>query len=414
MAQDVTLVHDGPTLTIDFRTPQGEQISTLFKWAPLGFTFDKQMPIIIDHVNAFSVAEDLGVHIDWEVTHVAGVELQGMEFVNAFHLLQDKCRKLKRRPKQAMGALNVGMPSVQGSMKSMGTSMRLFAEPAQCMIIMDWDDTIFPTSYFIDDWKLTLQDYDQELILNKEQQHDLEVWRDSLSKFLRQAISLSDYCVVVTSAQTGWVDTCIARLAPGLASLFGSGNKKIHVTYASEYLHGPSTEIAHTQSKFDAMKDEASKFYSRYKGQTWKNIVSLGDMQYEQQAAKHLALERAGTGRERLRTKTIVLPTHPSISEISLRLQFERIMLVVYVKFDGDFDVDTKNPPNGDPIAALAQAIELPALKELGFPLHAWGRADLPATDNEIDDAITSLHRLINGEMSLGGFHTYEAIHEHD
>lgn len=32
-----------------------------------------------------------------------------------------------------------------------------------------------------------------------------------------------------------------------------------------------------TLAKYNAMKQEATAFYARYPGQSWKNIVSIGD-----------------------------------------------------------------------------------------------------------------------------------------
>ena len=74
------------------------------------------------------------------------------------------------------------------------------------------------------------------------------------------------------------------------------------------------------------MKEETASFYSAYSGQTWKNVLSIGDMEYERDAVNELTFRRKKPFKksEHIRTKTIVLPTGPSISEITNRLKISR------------------------------------------------------------------------------------------
>lgn len=144
------------------------------------------------------------------------------------------------------------------------------------------------------------------------------------------------------------------------------------------------------------MKQEASSFYSRYPEQTWKNVLSLGDMKYEHDAVQAIALGRSAPSRERLRTKAILLPRGPSLSELTLRLRFSRLMLPAYVSFNGNIDLDLTAAR--DPLEAIGRALKMPQLGELPFPRHAWGRSPSPsgeAAAEALNDVALTVHETL-------------------
>ena len=122
-----------------------------------------------------------------------------------------------------------------------------------------------------------------------------------------------------------------------------------------------------TQAKLTAMKKEAAQFYSQYPGQTWKNIISLGDMCYEHEAVKTLQATRVPTeSRERLRTKSFVLFPEPSLPALTLQLRIWTLLLPLCARFDGDVDLDLARCHN--PFEDLAAAFNLPQLSRLQLP----------------------------------------------
>jgi hypothetical protein len=142
----------------------------------------------------------------------------------------------------------------------------------------------------------------------------------------------------------------------------------------SESSDDPEEARRLTAEKHAAMQTEASSFYSRYPGQTWKNILSIGDMSYEHDAVHELSAGRKTVGpfRERLRTKAMLVPQGPSVGELSLRLEFLRLMLPAYVCFDGNVSLDLR--ATAEPLQALAMQLEMPQLAGLAIPLNlAWG-----------------------------------------
>ncbi|CAE8687037.1 unnamed protein product [Polarella glacialis] len=155
----------------------------------------------------------------------------------------------------------------------------------------------------------------------------------------------SGHCVIVTNSRRHWVETCVSTFAPNCKKFFakpgGGGGGPIKVVYAMEVLDemrrkrmlksngwdGAVTsqdpalvsqrEMAdeYTRAKFHAMHREVTAFYRRYKGQSWKNIISLGDMNSEHQAMQDMGMRRqAGKGsHEQLRVKSLLLPERAAL-----------------------------------------------------------------------------------------------------
>lgn len=164
----------------------------------------------------------------------------------------------------------------------------------------------------------------------------------------------------------------------------------------SQDYEDPESKDILTKAKRIAMKKEAGKFYSRYPGQTWKNIFSIGDMHYERDALQEVTFTRVSPPREDIRTKVIVVPTKPTLKELTLRLRFGEILLPAYVHHDGDIDLDLPALP--DPLQAIASALDIPQLGSLQFPRFAWGAGPDP-TEEEIRTALEELSTTVQEEM---------------
>lgn len=194
---------------------------------------------------------------------------------------------------------------------------------------------------------------------------------------------MSEHCVILTNSRRPWVSDCVARFAPNLEATFN--RQDIKIIYARETLqrqrrgsnafNGQTrglpvkhvhAEVQHqeleetlTKAKLVSMQQQAMEMYSQYPGQTWKNILSIGDSKYERDAAWEMAFQRKAPKREQLRMKTIVTPLCPSIQDLTYHLGFARFLCLAYVKFDGDFDIDMNTP---DPLHAVAKTLGMPEL----------------------------------------------------
>jgi hypothetical protein len=282
----------------------------------------------------------------------------------------------------------------------------------QTIIFYDWDETLFPTETILRDWGLEVP-RKSERMLTAAQENDLKAWRKSLREVLEKARSLSSNVCIVTNATRPWVDDSVKEFAPELIDFINTFTK----VYAREHLrntrsllyrrltqvnparHGsePSdleVQSALTLAKYFAMKDVASKAYSQYEHQTWKNILSFGDSAYECDALRDVAFRRVPPKHkdERLRAKCLLLPTCPSVSELALRLRFHREVLQAYVEFDGDFDLDLTAA--NDPLSEIGKALSMPELASLPWLSHAWGIERAPQ-EKDAEFAIAAVKAIV-------------------
>jgi len=302
------------------------------------------------------------------------------QVTSSFHSRQDEVGPLVDFGRQVSDHSNGGT--------SLASSSQQYADPGQTLIFLDWDDTLFPTTEIFHNYRVPRKPKDWDCALPADLERKLEPWREAVQQYLSVACSLSDCCTIVTSSTSPWVDCCIKRFAPNLSALFNRERGGPRVIYAERFssrrnakmdsfgepLERHTCEL--TAGKLAAMRREAERFYSSYPQQTWKNILSLGDMKYEHDALYELALSRQTIERECLRTKAIILPGSASLSELTLRLQFSRLMLPAYVRYNGNIDLDLRSAP--DPLQAIAESLDMPQLGDLPFPRHAWGRTPVP------------------------------------
>jgi len=332
---------------------------------------------------------------------------------------------------------------------SVASSGNLYSDPSQVLIFLDWDDTLFPSTELFHRRELPEWGY----LLPEDVDRDLEPWREALHEYLFAACSLSERLVIVTNSKRPWVDACIQRCVPRLRPLFQRRLGGPTVVYADEamraarnkaqasaktasrggalgalgcclagvsaLIHSLFEEVHNgaedleselseeelkeeaTEGKRLAMEMAADEFYSRYPGQTWKNIISLGDMRYEYDAVQELSSRRVAQPRERLRTKAVLLPGGPSLRELTSQLQLLRLLLPALVRFNGDVDLDLRSA--ADPLQAIAEAMHMPQLGAVGFPLHAWGREAEPEDDEDIlralDEVAIVVHEALEQDI---------------
>lgn len=298
------------------------------------------------------------------------------------------------------------------------TSWNQYAEPMQTLIFFDWDDTLFPTTELLDRWGLKVTPGQKEAIneeaLCPEARAWLGTWRQSVQRLLSVACEASAQCTLVTNSKRPWVEDCIEQFVPSLKPLFSRENGP-KVVYAREILqehrkkrkirpavnavpakhtlpdvlgHAAKVREEMTSAKFVAMMSVATQFYKSYEGQSWKNIISFGDMPYEHEAAQELGLRRRTANPERLRVKSVLLPLEPKVSELSIRLEFLRMILPVFVNFNADLEVDLQN--SIDPLWTMSKALCMPELHEANFLEHAWGEGPEPSED-DVQEALASL-----------------------
>lgn len=253
-----------------------------------------------------------------------------------------------------------------------------FANPEETLLFLDFDDTLFPTTAIFDRWGVPTSEVfaKHPTALPAKLEDELSVWRTAVVEHIATALSLSDGCVIVTNARRPWVEKCIDRFVPELNEFVGTEPGKCKVVYGDEvklgakYRRAPigaalrsaqpsqSERIMHlTKAKRHAMSQEAKQFYSSYRAQTWKNILSFGDMSYEHDAVQEMTFQRKGPSHEVLRTKAVIVRTHESIEHFAQQLQANTRLLPAYVHYNGDLDLDLAEAV--EPVAAIATALQV-------------------------------------------------------
>lgn len=144
-----------------------------------------------------------------------------------------------------------------------------------------------------------------------------------------------------------------------------------------------------TEGKRTAMRLEATDFYSRYRGQSWKNVISVGDARYERDALLEMAEERRTSERGELRAKALTVPPKQSLQEMTFSLQLTRTLLPALVRYDGSLD---EVMASERPLDALAEALDLPELAELASP-----SLEDPA---QVEAYIAEVAELLQGAMA--------------
>ncbi len=102
----------------------------------------------------------------------------------------------------------------------------------------------------------------------------------------------------------------------------------------------------YTRKKQRAMMQVLRRFYGQ---RSWKNVVSIGDGEYEEQALTNIGFERTNavsskTGQPKeLRVKTVKLVGRPDVSQLRDQLQVLQAWLPRIISWRCDFSVDFGN-----------------------------------------------------------------------
>lgn len=254
-----------------------------------------------------------------------------------------------------------------------------FADRAQTVIIFDWDDTLFPTCLVKGVLRLDPRlPMDQQGPLAERLPAD-ELVRLQLCE--RHAVALlrasqsRGHVVVVTLATRPWVTIACKYFYPSMGQALSSLN--IPIIYSQEGI----TEAQRRESqgltsmseaerfwglvKGRAISEEVQRFYSQYPGQTWKNIISIGDSRFERYgllaatssymrgreicddaSEPYTPGERApwqSAGGKRLRVKCCKLMDQPDGRELAAQLNILARWIGPMVDLDEGFDLDLQD-----------------------------------------------------------------------
>lgn len=285
-----------------------------------------------------------------------------------------------------------------------------FADKGQTVIIFDWDDTLFPSTFVRSDAKLNLSRPLRDQKLSSQQRkavfNSLATCAANAERLLRLACSYGKV-VVVTLARSPWVDESCKLFYTRMGSLMRQ--LQVRVVYAQDRckMEGRKAPNSMTASEAEsfwsaikgrAIEDEVKRFYSKYEGQSWKNIISIGDSNFERlgtlkAAATYMrdkgidvpatlddtirngcvnnASEDVGKGFQpneaspvvvegqtfHVRIKVMKMVEEPTVEELTVELGLVMQWLPLMVQHDGGFTVNLAGVQNWDQAKEIEQSL---------------------------------------------------------
>jgi len=260
-----------------------------------------------------------------------------------------------------------------------------YADKAQTAIIFDWDDTLFPTSYLIDDLRLNHKKPLKEQRLPRDLYEEVAESLKELEMCVIDLLNLANgraKVILVTLARSPWVEDSCRAFFPSVGDLIKQlGIKAVYaqqgvsIDYDKKKMMGDEEiERFYAEMKGKAISREVEAFYSQYEGQSWKNIISIGDSDFErlgtmmmtQEYMRRRGLLKGATDEKtfevtvasneafarnsgtvdvnghvyKVRTKTFKMLDCPTIGELKDEISLVNRWLPKMVDLDDGFDAD--------------------------------------------------------------------------
>jgi len=199
-------------------------------------------------------------------------------------------------PNAAVGSHGAASPPPPYNTRNRRNSQGTFANVDQTILVLDWDDTLFPTTwvrhYMGLHWRYPLEDQPVNAVQKTKIKQALDELSCEVEEFLRLALT-KGRVVIVTLAKIPWVQLSCDNFFPRIAKVIKENDIRIvyaqEAQFAESKLPSPSPDAASqeaywTRKKQLAIRAEVEHFYSQYPGQSWKNMISIGDSDFERKA----------------------------------------------------------------------------------------------------------------------------------
>ncbi|CAK0870358.1 unnamed protein product [Prorocentrum cordatum] len=285
------------------------------------------------------------------------------------------------------------MAAFKGFTSSARNSQTTFADREQTVIILDWDDTLFPSTFVRSDMRMTLglplRHQKLSEPVKRQVARSLAECAAKADKLLRLCASYGNL-VIVTLARANWVTDCCGCFYPGIGELLRQLNVKIVYAQEGVTIDQKKVQAMNVQQcemfwgaiKGRAISDEIKSFYSQYEGQSWKNIISIGDSNFEKigtmtaaadymrengievpadlahvdAAGSSVVAFQASTAATvvvkghtfHVRTKVAKMLDEPTVDELQVGLELMRQWLPMMVRHDGGFSLNLAGLGTGE------------------------------------------------------------------
>lgn len=196
--------------------------------------------------------------------------------------------------------------------------------PSKTTAILDWDDTICPSTYLA---SLGLR-VDDAGSLPAPLQRQLEQLEHAVINIVKKALRFGQV-VVITNAEAGWVELSGRRFLPRVVRFLECNDIRIvsaRTSFESDFPDAPSSW------KVAAFSQEVA---SMFPNEDELNVLVLGDSMSERDAAHALSSRLPNS-----RVKTVKFVERPSIDQLMRQVQLVAQSLPDLASYASSFDVD--------------------------------------------------------------------------
>lgn len=196
--------------------------------------------------------------------------------------------------------------------------------PSKTTAILDWDDTICPSTHLA---SLGLR-VDDPSALPPALQRQLAQLEVAVINIVEEALRFGQV-VIITNAEAGWVELSGRRFLPRVVSFINSHDIKVvsaRTSFESDYPDAPSSW------KMAAFSQEVAVMFPN---EDELNVLVLGDSMSERDAAHALSSRLPNS-----RVKTVKFVERPSIDQLMRQVQLVAQSLPDLATYASSFDVD--------------------------------------------------------------------------
>jgi len=191
----------------------------------------------------------------------------------------------------------------------------------QTVIVFDWDDTLLASSF------LSSRGYKLDTVLdNADLECQLKELETSVKAVLTMALSYGDV-IVITNAETGWVELSAQKFIPGVVPLLS----QLRVLSARS-TYEPMFPDAPLKWKFYAFQERLANYFLDSRRQ--KNIISFGDSHVEREAVRTVT-----KGVPNTRTKSVKFAERPSMEQLRRQIELVTNCFQYIHNHQGDLDL---------------------------------------------------------------------------
>jgi len=226
------------------------------------------------------------------------------------------------------------------SCRSTGSAAEFFRAD-QTIIILDWDDTLCPTTACMRQHGLS--------VLGDPPTGDLGMPLTELAQevntVLETCLAVAGLVVIVTNAEEGWVELAQKAWLPGIEEVLS--RCEVASARSKWEPHGVTSPAGWKARTFE---DFIDGFYSRYPNQSWKNIISVGDAPHEREALARVVRWAPYSGGKKCRSKSVKFVVRPSIEQIISEVQMLNKSIDEIVAHDDDLDLHFSREALDEPL----------------------------------------------------------------